>query len=404
MLEQVVVVAVGDVVVGPRKRPLNIEKVAGLQASMAEVGLLQPIVITERYGLVAGRHRLEAARRLGWGSVAARIAPLDGLRAELAEIDENLMRNELTVLEQGEHLLRRSEILEALGERASHGGQAGNRNAARNEGDTVSPSFSPKTTAVIAGEIGLGERSAQRRLQIARDLDGEVKEAIAAEPIANRTREMLDLSRLEPEEQRRVVAVEGVKEGRTSVRQARRALTARDRQEAPVLPTDKFRVIYADPPWSYGNTMPDYMGVQDDHYPVMKLREIAELPVRDMTADDAVLFLWVTSPILEESFDVVRGWGFRYKASFVWDKVRHVMGHYNSVRHELLLVCTRGSCLPDVARLFDSVQSIERGKHSQKPEEFRDIIDTIYPYGRRIELFARRPSEGWEVWGNESGC
>lgn len=244
MLEQVVVVAVGDVVVGSRKRPLNVEKVAGLQASMAEVGLLQPIVITERYGLVAGRHRLEAARRLGWGSVAARIAPLDGLRAELAEIDENLMRNELTVLEQGEHLLRRSEILEALGERAQSG-YNGNRYE-KVGGGTVPPPTSPKTTAAIAAEMGIGESSAHKRLQIARGLDDEVKEAIAAEPIANRTREMLDLSRLEPEEQRRVVAVEGVKEGRTSVRFARRKLGevgARERGEARRAASDDGRVV-----------------------------------------------------------------------------------------------------------------------------------------------------------------
>lgn len=243
MLEQVVIVAVGDVVVGPRKRPLNGEKVAGLQASMAEVGLLQPIVITERFGLVAGRHRLEAARRLGWGSVAARVAPLDGLRAELAEIDENLMRNELTVLEQGEHLLRRSWILEALGERARPSPGTNQYTTSKEVGETVSPT---KTTAVIAGEIGLGERSAQQRLQIARDLDEEVKEAIAAEPIANRTREMLDLSRLEPEEQRRVVAVEGVKEGRTSVRFARRKLgevDARERGEARRAASDDGRTV-----------------------------------------------------------------------------------------------------------------------------------------------------------------
>jgi len=99
---------------------------------------------------------------------------------------------------------------------------------------------------------------------------------------------------------------------------------------------------------------------------------------------------------------VITAWGFDYKASFVWDKIKHNMGHYNSVRHEFLLVCTRGSCMPDNPQLFDSVQSIERTEHSVKPEEFRTIIDTIYPNGRRIELFARRPAEGWEVWGNES--
>jgi DNA (cytosine-5)-methyltransferase 1 len=78
------------------------------------------------------------------------------------------------------------------------------------------------------------------------------------------------------------------------------------------------------------------------------------------------------------------------------------MGHYNSVRHELLLVCTKGSCTPDVSKLFDSVVSIERSEtHSEKPEFFREIIDTLYPYGKRIELFARKSADGWERWGNQ---
>jgi N6-adenosine-specific RNA methylase IME4 len=79
------------------------------------------------------------------------------------------------------------------------------------------------------------------------------------------------------------------------------------------------------------------------------------------------------------------------------------MGHYNSVRHELLLVCTKGSCTPDVKKLYDSVLSEERTQHSKKPETFRNIIDTIYPLGHRIELFARNiTNEGWDVYGNQS--
>jgi N6-adenosine-specific RNA methylase IME4 len=104
---------------------------------------------------------------------------------------------------------------------------------------------------------------------------------------------------------------------------------------------------------------------------------------------------------LKESFQVIDAWGFEYKTSFVWDKVKHNMGHYNSVRHEFLLVCTKGSCTPDVQKLFDSVQTIERTKHSEKPEEFRKIIDTIYPNGKRIELFSRKKVDGWESFGNE---
>lgn len=389
------IVPVDAVVVGRRKRPLNEERVTALQASIAAIGLLQPIVVTDVYGLVAGRHRLEAVKRLGWMTIPARIAPLDELRAELAEIDENLIRQELTVLEQGEHLLRRSEILEVLGERA----QVGQGRPSKN-GATVA---SLKTTLDLAAEMGISKRSSQERLQVARGLAPEVKEAIAAEPIANRTRELLELARLEPEEQRRVIEVAGVKEGEKGVRAAQRVLVARRKREAPALPSDKYRVIYADPPWSYGNTMPDYMGVQDDHYPTMSLPGICSLPVAELAEDNAVLFLWVTSPILEESFEVLRAWGFEYKASFIWDKVKHVMGHYNSVRHELLLVGVRGSCQPDVRKLFDSVQSVERTAHSAKPEVFREIIDTIYPCGRRIELFARGHAANWEVWGNESG-
>lgn len=161
----------------------------------------------------------------------------------------------------------------------------------------------------------------------------------------------------------------------------------------------KYRVIYADPPWSYSDRQDTGMlGGAVKHYDTMPLEDICALPVP--TADDAVLFLWVTSPMLEDSFRVINAWGFKYKSSFVWDKVAHNMGHYNSVRHEFLLIATRGSCTPDVQRLFDSVVSIERTEHSRKPGQFREMIDTLYPIGDRLELFAREAADGWDVWGD----
>ena len=167
------------------------------------------------------------------------------------------------------------------------------------------------------------------------------------------------------------------------------------------LPTDKYRIIYADPPWKYGNSMPSYVTVPADYYPLMSINEICAMPVKEMAQDNAVLFMWTTAPILKESFEVVEAWGFEYKTFFVWDKVKHNMGHYSSVRHEVLLLCVRGSCPPDNLKLFDSVQTIERTEHSVKPEIFREIIDTIYPNGNRIELFARRKVNNWEVYGNQ---
>jgi len=163
----------------------------------------------------------------------------------------------------------------------------------------------------------------------------------------------------------------------------------------------KYRIIYADPPWKYVDRLTDNYGPAEYHYPTMTLEEICNLPVKDIAEDNAVLFLWVTSPLLEVCFQVIHAWGFEYKTSFVWDKVKHNMGHYNSVRHEFLLVCTRGSCTPDNMKLYDSVQVIERTEHSVKPEEFRAIIDDLYPNGKRIELFAREQVLGWDRWGNE---
>jgi len=197
---------------------------------------------------------------------------------------------------------------------------------------------------------------------------------------------------------------EQVKTGEVSVTQATRKVRAEQIAKRVSLPDAKYRVIYADPPWSYGNTQPDYHTEQRDHYPVMPLADICAMPVAALCEPDSVLFLWVTSPILEESFQVIKAWGFRYKASFVWDKVLHNMGHYNSVRHEFLLIATRGSGVPEVAKLFDSVVSQERTKHSQKPEIFYEIIETLYPSGKRIELFSRSPRDGWDAYGYEAAA
>ncbi len=186
-------------------------------------------------------------------------------------------------------------------------------------------------------------------------------------------------------------------------REAKRA-AASNKPESPNPPTGKYRVIYADPPWKYNDRLTDGYGPAEFHYPTMTIEELCALPVREMAEDNAVLFLWVTSPFLEDSFKIIRAWGFEYKASFVWDKVGHNYGHYNSVRHEFLLVCTRGSCTPDESTLFDSVQSIPKtDKHSQKPEEFRRIIETLYTEGEKLELFARGDFDGWDCWGNETG-
>jgi N6-adenosine-specific RNA methylase IME4 len=188
-----------------------------------------------------------------------------------------------------------------------------------------------------------------------------------------------------------------------SVRELREEIRRIDIEEKIVdFPTGKYRIFYADPPWKYSNSMPASFIEQANHYQLMDLEDIKCLKIKDISEENAVLFLWATSPILAESFEVIKAWGFEYKSSIIWDKEIMVMGHYVGIQHELLLICTKGSCTPFIKELLPSVVRIKKEKHSKKPDEFRKIIEKLYPYGNRIELFARKKNEGWEVWGNES--
>jgi N6-adenosine-specific RNA methylase IME4 len=212
----------------------------------------------------------------------------------------------------------------------------------------------------------------------------------------------------------RKVAVEAVCRGtdvRSAVREAKRAeYNARIAATKPKPLQGKYRIIYADPPLKYyGLNQVDEHGHAEAHYDCLDDKQLMEFKpdgkhtVKELAEDNAVLLMWVPVPLLQRAFAIVEAWGFRYKSLFVWDKVRHNMGFYNSVRAELLLICTRGSCTPDTGKLIDSVQTIERSsKHSEKPHEFYDIIDAMYDHGRKLELFARGHREDWDCAGNES--
>lgn len=170
----------------------------------------------------------------------------------------------------------------------------------------------------------------------------------------------------------------------------------------------RYKVIYCDVPWDYkGHDQHDktqFSSSAEKHYNTLKDEQLKQLPINSLSDDNSVLFFWTTSPMLERAFPIVSAWGFKYKASMVWDKVKHNVGYYVSVRHELLLICTKGSFLPINRKLFDSVYSEERTIHSKKPDFFYEVIDTIYPDVPKIELFARhpKPRANWSYWGDEA--
>ena len=376
--------------INERKRKLNVDKVAELAESFLLLGQLEPITIAssgKNYILLAGMHRLEAAKLLSWQTIEAALYQGDDLECELVEIDENLMNNDLTVLEQGEHIQRRNEILEVMGRRAP--------SYRPEKGVTVTPL---KTTDDIAKNAGLSERSAQRRVQIARDIVPEVKELIRDTPIADSTTQLLELARLKHEEQ--VAVAKQSIEGKMTIPEAKREIKKKANYESKktLKPfTGKYQVIYADPPWSYNNS--GFTQSAASQYPTMAIDKICELRVSDISDNDAVLFLWATSPLLPDALKVIIAWGFEYKASIIWVKDKAPgIGWWVNTKHEILLIASKSNNHP--LEKFDSVVEESVTRHSKKPNVFYDMIEKMYT-GAKIELFAREKRDGWEVWGNE---
>lgn len=167
----------------------------------------------------------------------------------------------------------------------------------------------------------------------------------------------------------------------------------------PSLETDQlFDVIYADPPWSYGNKHPQ--GRPDNHYPTMDLDDICALPVP--AARDCVLYLWATAPLLPEALQVMGAWGFTYRTGAVWDKESVGVGYWFRGQHEHLLVGVKGQMSPPDRRMrVSSVYREPRREHSRKPDIVREQIAAWFPHACRLEMFSRRPVPGWVNWGNQ---
>ena len=178
----------------------------------------------------------------------------------------------------------------------------------------------------------------------------------------------------------------------------------------PELPEGEFDIIYADPPWDYkGQLQHAGPGSADTggavrHYPTVKLNELKELNVKRIAAQDSLLFMWATSPHLDQAIDLGKSWGFDWATvAFIWDKVRVNPGFYTLSQCELCLVFKHGRIpKPRGARNVRQLVSVKRGPHSTKPEEVRKRIERMFPDQRRIELFARNAVPGWRPWGLEA--
>lgn len=185
----------------------------------------------------------------------------------------------------------------------------------------------------------------------------------------------------------------------------------------PELPKKRYSIIYADPPWDYGGKMQfDRSSKNADEidlaknifissasfkYPTLKTEELKKIPIQEIAEDDCLLFMWATSPHLQQAITLGDAWGFEYRTvGFVWDKMVHNPGKYTLSNCELCLIFKRGKIpSPRGARNVQQLVRVPRGKHSEKPLEVQKKIELMFPTQSKIELFARKKADGWDFWG-----
>lgn len=238
----------------------------------------------------------------------------------------------------------------------------------------------------LIGKTKLAPGTLHNRSSISRSVS---REARALAPSISHAAVVAGLS---PEDQ--VTVLGQVKAEGLNVHQTRKVVKRLTRPkiiEGQATLTGRYRVIYVAPDWD-----------------AMTIDTMRALPVTAHAMRDAALFLWVPASRFYDNpgpRDVIEGWEFKPKTQYIWNTVIGRLGHYSYVQHELLVLATRGSCLPDAQIAQHDHASIfaekRQGEQSQKPTFARKLIEGLYPEGSKLELFGRKPVQGWQVFGSD---
>jgi N6-adenosine-specific RNA methylase IME4 len=418
-----------------RLRNLDEKTVLALMESIRQYGLETPITVYGDVGdasvdLGAGGHRLEACKRLGLDAILCFHKRGDELDRQLCEIDENLIRADLTPADRALFLHRRKEIyLVKFPDTAREASlKRGDALPSRQIGET-----GKRFTAATAETTGQKERTIQRDVERGEKISStalqmlrgtrhdkgvtldKIKRLETADAQERFVRDLIKADKAITAESK-AIRTTNQKHNREMRLHLVSAIAERGRQKSgggP--PRGVYAVGYADPPWQQ-EAWSDETG-QDKglKYPSMTVEEIKALCAGDKSpfTMDAVLFLWVTANRLPDGIDVLRAWGFEYVTCMVWDKAHIGMGRWVRDRAELLLIGKRGkvSLAPLAGTQPESLYSEPKTEHSRKPVWFAEQIDRLWPQLPKLELFQRRESlaDGdvrlagkWDFWGFEA--
>jgi N6-adenosine-specific RNA methylase IME4/ParB-like chromosome segregation protein Spo0J len=361
-------VAIAAIKLGERHRR-DMGDVAALAESIRTVGLLHPPVVRSDGALIAGARRIAACRLLGWKDVPVRVVHLEHIvRGEFAE---NAHRKDFLPSEIAS-IMQELEPVEKAAARARM-----SQGAKGVENFHTLPGKARDKVATFAGISG-------------RTLDKikAVTEAAEAEPERfGKLKDAMDRTgRVNGPHKRLQVALKA---------------DAIKREPPPLPGNGPYRVIVADPPWPYEKRQedPSHRGVYP--YPAMSIAQICALEVAAIAHADSILWLWTTNHHMREAFAVLDAWGFQQKQILTW--VKHKMGAGDWLRGQTEH-CLMATCGKPVVTLTNQTTALHAPvrAHSQKPEEFYALVESLCPAPRYCELFSRQQRERWDGHGDEA--
>jgi ParB-like chromosome segregation protein Spo0J/N6-adenosine-specific RNA methylase IME4 len=432
----------------PNSRAVRDVSVAALVDSIREIGLLEPVVLRrlgDGYEIIAGRHRVEAFRKLERESVPALIREANDLVAELMLIDENLCRNEFSPAERAMAISRRKAIyLELHPETEAGKSQALGMNEKLGRGRQVGDDVE-RFTKATADAVGIAERTIQRDASRCEKLGGDNLRKIVGTSL-DKGEELDALAKLsEPKREElieRAAKGEAVTAKHVAKQEMRAAKEAKlgDKLRAGnlVVPDQKFGIILCDwprKPWAWSEET-GFDRAPDNHYATQTFQwaiDVLAPMIRKLAAPDAILMLWTTAASLIDDIEImtearfcalrprdidgllkrddkgdllpaISADGGTYRSHQVWDKETRGTGRWFIERHELVLLGVRGNIpCPAPGTQSLSIFAERRGDPSTKPEFIAAEIDRLWPNLPKIELFRRGPPRsGWAAWGAEA--
>jgi N6-adenosine-specific RNA methylase IME4/ParB-like chromosome segregation protein Spo0J len=343
---------------------MQADEFRGLLADVSERGILVPLEVNADRVVLDGRHRLRCARELGLEQVPVRVVSAEN---ELSYMLRAALHRRQLSPSQRAALILEDEGLQNLEAEARARSRV---NLKQNAEVATLPPRSERSRERAARQAGVSPRLIEYA-KVVREGDPVLFERVKAGKLpAQRAAKQIERQRM----------LEGL-------------------QAPPPLPRGRFQLLYVDPPWP--SASPGSEWSPEQHYPTLSIEEIKSLPLP--AAEDALLFLWAVGPQLPQALEVMAAWGFEHRTQIVWVKPSIGLGFYVRHRHELLLIGRRGDfAIPNEADRPDSVVEAPRGRHSEKPACFYELLERMYPAASKLELFARRaPRPGWAAWGNE---